>query len=392
MSAALRVAMVDPSLFTPPYDMKLVGALRERGHDVTLYGRPLVPSDQPIARPYVPLFYRELARIGADRWPKPAARAAKGVVHVLGMARLIARLKQARPDIIHFQWLPLPAVDRLYLSRLRRIAPIVLTAHDSRPFNSNPAARVQAMGAISALGRFDLVVVHTEQAKARLVEYGVDPARIARIAHGLLLEESAAPGETATAVPHAAADGRLKFLLFGKLKPYKGADLLLAAFARLTPAQQARAQVVIAGEPHMPTGEIEAAAAALGPGARLDLRYLSEDEVRAELVAADVVVFPYREIEVSGVLMAALRLGKPVIATRIGGFAEILRDGPDGMLVPPDDVAALAASMARAIDDAGYRAALSAASAAALDAVPGWDAIARETEAAYRGAIARRAA
>jgi glycosyltransferase involved in cell wall biosynthesis len=388
MSAPLRVAMVDPSLFTPPYDMKLVGALRERGHDVTLYGRPLVPSDQPIARPYEPLFYRELARIGAHRWPKPAARAAKGVVHVLGMARLIARLKRLRPDIIHFQWLPLPAVDRLYLSRLRRIAPIVLTAHDSRPFNSNPAARVQAMGAISALGRFDLVVVHTEQAKARLVEYGVDPARIARIAHGLLLEEEA----PAPPLPAAAPDARLTFLLFGKLKPYKGADLLLAAFARLTPAQRARAQVVIAGEPHMPTGEIEAAAAALGPGARVDLRYLSEDEVRAELVAADVVVFPYREIEVSGVLMAALRLGKPVIATRIGGFAEILRDGPDGMLVPPDDVAALAASVSRAIDDAGYRAALAGASAAALDAVPGWDAIAGETEAAYRGAIARRAA
>ncbi len=51
---------------------------------------------------------------------------------------------------------------------------------------------IQNLGAISALGCFDRVIVHTEQARRRLVEYGVAPDRIARIAHGFLHDDMAA--------------------------------------------------------------------------------------------------------------------------------------------------------------------------------------------------------
>ena len=54
-------------------------------------------------------------------------------------------------------------------------------------------------------------------------------------------------------------------------------------------------------------------------------------------VLADVIIYPYREIEVSGVRMAALRYGRPIIASGIGGLAEPLVDGRHGILVPPDD-------------------------------------------------------
>ena len=58
------------------------------------------------------------------------------------------------------------------------------------------------------------------------------------------------------------------------------------------------------------------AARGLEPGIRLDLRFVPDAEMSDMLSAAHVIVFPYREIDVSGVLMAALRHGRPIIASR----------------------------------------------------------------------------
>src|SRR5579883_283031 len=186
-SSPLRVALIDPSLFTLPYDVKLADALRGIGHGVTFYGKTLAPAESvPERAQLVQHFYPEMLRWGLWRWPAGAAKLAKGALHLRSMRHLLEVLRGTRPDIIHFQWLPLPVIDRAFIGELRRIAPLVLTAHDSRPFNTNPSSIIQKLGATAVLGRFDRVIVHTEQARNRLAQYGVEPARIARIAHGFL--------------------------------------------------------------------------------------------------------------------------------------------------------------------------------------------------------------
>ncbi|MEI9984555.1 MAG: hypothetical protein WDN69_15935 [Aliidongia sp.] len=57
----------------------------------------------------------------------------------------------------------MPVVDRAFLTRLRRIAPLIVTAHDSEPFNGNAGAALQQLGAIDVLGRFDRVIIHTNR-------------------------------------------------------------------------------------------------------------------------------------------------------------------------------------------------------------------------------------
>jgi len=186
----MKVAMIDPSLFTLPYDLKLIGGLETAGQDVTFYGKP-VPDEEVIATGIrvVPHFYRPMGEWGLDRLPRPLFKVAKGLCHIEAMGRLARDLKRLRPDIIHFQWLPLPIVDRRYLRSLREVAPLVLTAHDSQPFNNSPGAAIQQMGAIEMFRRFDRVVVHTEQSRMRLESYGVVPERIARIDHGFLNDD-----------------------------------------------------------------------------------------------------------------------------------------------------------------------------------------------------------
>jgi len=380
----VKIALVDPSLFTVPYDAKLSGALRGLGHDVTVYGEARGPGDEPAELTGLqPLFYPELLRLGARRWPRQLLRAVKGALHWRAMRRLADELAETRPDVIHFQWLPLPIVDRRFLHTLRGLAPVVLTAHDSRPFNGS-APRLQKFGATSVMSAVDGVIVHTEEARDRLVSYGVPSGRLVRISHGLLYEVAPIP----TRPPQTS--NRVRFLLFGKLKPYKGADLLIEAFRLLPPEIRDRAEVRIVGKPYMDVQPLLQAAQGLAPGVQIDLRFVSDDEMNDMLGLADVIVFPYREIDVSGVLMAALRYGRPIIASNIGGFAELLADGRHAILVPPDDAPALAAAMARLCTDPEERAAMGAAVATLGAAIPEWDDIARSTTDFYISVLAHR--
>ena len=118
----------------------------------------------------------------------------------------------------------------------------MLTAHDSRPFNGG-AWGLQRWGATGILHEFDGIIVHTGEALARLTDYGVSPARLVQIPHGLLHDA----GPVAASAPRASE--RVRFLLFGKLKPYKGADLLIEAFRQLPIALRKSAEVLIVGEP-----------------------------------------------------------------------------------------------------------------------------------------------
>jgi len=380
----LKIALVDPSLFTVPYDAKLADALRSLGHEVSVYGEARGPGDEPATLAGLqPMFYAELLHLGARRWPRQALRVVKGALHWRAMRRLIDALAKSRPDIIHFQWLPLPIIDRRCLPDLRRLAPVVLTVHDSRPFNG-AASRLQKVGATGIMRETDGVIVHTEEARDRLVSYGVPAGRQARIPHGLLYD--VAP--LAVRAPQAA--DRVRFLLFGKLKPYKGADLLIEAFRLLPPEIRDRAEVQIVGKPFMDVAPLVKAAQGLGPGIQFDFRFVPDAEMNDMLGLADVIVFPYREIDISGVLMAALRYGRPIIASKIGGFAELLADGRHGILVPPDDAPAIAAAMQRLIAAPAKRAAMGAAVAELGDAIPDWADIAEATVNFYRSVLDNR--
>ncbi|HXP73329.1 MAG TPA: glycosyltransferase family 4 protein [Stellaceae bacterium] len=384
-----KVALIDPSLFTLPYDMKLVQGLRGLGHSVSFYGKSLGRDETaPDGAALVQHFYPEMQNWGISRWPTPVSKMAKGVLHFRSMRRLVDVLRAEQPDVIHFQWLPLPIVDRRFIGALRTIAPLVLTAHDSRPFNASPSSMIQKLGATSALDRFDRVVVHTEQARRRLVEYGVEPGRIARIAHGFLHDDHPAPA----AARAAGEDKPVCFLLFGKIKPYKGADLAIEAMRRMLPRERERCLLRIVGKPYVDTRPLVRAAAELGSCVALEFRHVPDAEIPSLLAEADALLFPYREIDMSGVLMAALTAARPIIASEIGGFTELLQNGQTALLVPAGDPDALSAAMRKLAREPSTRRDMSLEIRALAAIVPTWKTIAAETAAVYAQAREVRAA
>lgn len=153
------------------------------------------------------------------------------------------------------------------------------------------------------------------------------------------------------------SDGPFTFGMVGRLTPWKGQDVVLRAFAAVRAAgidQSTRLRLVGAplfGDDDLFGRELRRLAQELGIAGHVDFRGHRSD-VDAEIAACDVVVHASTRPEPFGqVVVEAMALGRPVIAADAGGPAEIVRDGEDGMLVPPGDVDALASAMVRLASD-----------------------------------------
>src|SRR5262249_26110664 len=133
LSVAVRIHVVDPSAYTPPYDHALCRALGAAGAEVELftsrsgYGR-VAPAEGYSRRE---LFYRAAA--GPPGWRLRTALKLAG--HVPAMLRY--RRVAAAADVIHFQWLPVQQLDR-HLLPARNSRPLLLTAHDVLPREPRP--------------------------------------------------------------------------------------------------------------------------------------------------------------------------------------------------------------------------------------------------------------
>ncbi len=173
------------------------------------------------------------------------------------------------------------------------------------------------------------------------------------------------------------ADGEV-VLFFGYVRRYKGLDTLLEAWPAVR-ARRPAATLVVAGDFYEDPAPYRALATKAGDSVRLREGYQSDEDVEALFRAADVVVLPYRSATQSGVTHVAYALGVPVITTDVGGLAETVRPGETGLVVPPEDPAALAGAVVRYFADGlgpclreGVR---------ALGETHSWDALAASTTA-----------
>lgn len=382
----MKIAVIDPSLFTWPYDIALIEGLRANGHELKLFTKHLLNGEQGQGQSgVIELFYPGFEKACVKKWPRPLFLALKGVSHFFSHFALRRALKAFKPDVIHFQWAPLPVVDRLFLKALKKIAPVVLTVHDSSPFNNNPSAKLQALGAFTIWSEFDRLIVHTERAEAALTKHHLDPARIARIPHGVL-----GTGPEIAVTEASLREGEpVNILLFGKLKPYKGADVLIRAVAALPESLRPRARLRIVGKAEMDTAPLFALARELKVEDNIvwDLRFVDDAEMASIFADADIMAMPYRDIDASGVMMVALSIGRPIVASKIGLFAELLEDGTHGLLVPQENPEALAQALATLIEDAPRRITMGKNVLALGKAIPDWTEIGKRTAALYQQAI-----
>ena len=366
----MRVQIVDPSAYTPPYDHALCAALARAGATVELitsafaYGAVPPPDGYAVRE----RFYRYALGAPGSR----LRRASKLLAHVPDM--LAYRRVAAAADVVHFQWLALQWLD----ARLLPARPVVLTAHDLLPREPRPG---QARAQRALYAAVDAVVVHSQYARSQLAgELGVPAEKVHVIPHGAFAHLTRQPADAPLPAELAGATGAVA-LFFGLLRPYKGIGTLLQAWRGIE-----EAELWIVGRPRM---SLEPLRSAAPPNVRFVPRFVSDAELWACFRRADLVVLPYTRTErfdQSGVLATALAFGKPAVLTDVGGFAEVAATGA-ARLVAPDDPDALRDALAGLLGGPDERARRAQAALVAARGQYSWDHAAERTLALYRSLV-----
>jgi glycosyltransferase involved in cell wall biosynthesis len=194
----------------------------------------------------------------------------------------------------------------------------------------------------------DAFIVHSEQDRYRLLAL-LPRARVFKTFHPtyaeLAIHGSASADELRRRLALPADCPILLF--FGFVRPYKGLEYLIQALPLVL--QQLRVHLLIVGEFWTPPAFYQRYAAEFGVEQQMTIvnRYVANEELQPYFDLADAVVLPYISATQSGVVQLAFGFGKPVITTRVGGLHEVVHDGVNGLIVPPQDEQALAAAIVR---------------------------------------------
>jgi glycosyltransferase involved in cell wall biosynthesis len=141
-----------------------------------------------------------------------------------------------------------------------------------------------------------------------------------------------------------------RLLFFGFVRPYKGLELAIDAVAELV-GRRTPVELTIAGLFWGPVEPWRERVAAAGLDEKVSLRpgYVPDSDVQQLLASHHVVVAPYRSAPQSAIVPLAYAVGRPVVATSVGGLAEQIAEGVSGALAPPEDAHAFADAVERVL-------------------------------------------
>lgn len=374
----MRVLMVQTFHFyrggDSTYMLNLSGLLEARGHEVVHFAMRH-PDNLP--SPWSHYFTGEIdfPALLARKTPRSAWTVLSKSIHNAEARRKIAALAdETKPDIAHFHNIHGHLTTSIVQPLVDRGIPIVWTLHDFRQVcpntsflshgeicerclpnrfwnvllhrckkNSLPASLIAMLAACwermtGIPGKIDRFITPSRFLAGKVAAGGFDPSRIVAIPNFVDLAD------------YAGGEERGYYLYIGRLLREKGIDILIRAAASL-----GRGTLRIVGEG--PDDEaLRALAGRLGAdNVRFD-GYLSGEALRETLAGASFVVLPSRWYEnLPFSIMEAFAMGKPVVATDIGGIPEMVEDGENGFLFPLGDADALADRIGRMLDDPDQR-------------------------------------
>jgi len=335
----------------------VAGALLAAGHTVEVV---TTADREPDPRPYPvrwvsrrrPAAVRHLAVV---REIRRAARDADRVYATTMVRRsALGAALAGRPLVVKL------VADEAY-ERERRSGRFTGTLEDFQTRRGGLRVRLLRATRTAALGRARRVIVPSAYLRGLAVGWGLDPARVAVVPNPA---PDLGAGPTREAARAALAVEGVALGTAGRLTAQKALGDALEALARV-PA----VELLILGD-GPDRAQLERHAAALGVADRA--RFLgagSRDDVITLFRAVDIAVFASAWENLPHTLLEALAAGTPVVATSVGGIPEVVRDGENGLLVPPHDVGALVAALERVVRDDDLRASLAAAAAPSVDAL-----------------------
>lgn len=272
-------------------------------------------------------------------------------------------------DLVVLVWTtPFHTLTYLVVLALTRRTRRVAIVHNALPHEPLPFQRTLTR---VVLGQCDGLIAHATTVADELDELLGGKVDTVTVAHpsNIGVERKPLP----------PLDDGLRLLFLGFIRPYKGLDVALDALAELG-QRGVRPKLTVVGEPWDPAEPWAERVAERGLSEQVDLRlgYASDDEVERLLATHHAVLLPYRSATQSGIVPIALAAGRPVVATAVGGIAEVVEDGVNGTLATPGDADSLADAIERCA------AQLTDLAAAATTVAESWDDVAAAVVKAAR--------
>jgi glycosyltransferase involved in cell wall biosynthesis len=318
-------------------------------------------------------------RIDLVEWPR--TRSLSNPAFLWSLRR---RIRAHAPDVLHFL-----SNTTLWLNAgmpFWHDLPIITTVHDvSLHPGDRETARLPGWGARLMARQSDHLVVHGEGLRAAAMErFGKQADNVHVVQHPAIRRYADLAAREG--MRRRRPKDEFVVLLFGRIFAYKGLETLVRAEAALRDATPGL-RVVIAGRGDDPM----TFRSLMGRPERYDVRhgFVEDRDVAQHFVDADIVVLPYSEASQSGVLHLAATFGKPIVATDVGELRATVEPNGIGVVVPPDDPAALAQAIAALAERPDERERLGRNALAWSEGANAPAAIGRETAALYRKIVQR---
>ena len=339
----MKILVIDPSAFSLPYDHSLCNALVEKGHYVELLTCPK-SSELPLSLDRSSyrinqFFYRRTNNLKSMEKNK-LIKYLKGMEHLYDSYRMMRY--SAGFDIAHVQWWALPEVDWLTAKKWKKR--VVYTVHNVLPHERKPWDKFIFKKIYAAA---DILIVHTEVSKRHLMSFGYDECKIRVIPQGnlnyLLTSNESKSCTTNLPVNYRLLSTKKVILFFGLIRQYKGLDKLLEAFS-IVRNKLDDAHLLIVGKPRTDMNSYNKIIDqfSMHDNITLVLDYVPDWHIPKYFDLADLVTLPYQKIDQSSVALLACTMGKPIIATNVGGLNEVVYNEKNGRLVALNDIHELA--------------------------------------------------
>jgi glycosyltransferase involved in cell wall biosynthesis len=268
--------------------------------------------------------------------------------------RLCRRVRAAAPDMLVLQWwvpywTPCLTMISRWIKRHTSIR-IVYICHNVVPHEGGGS--LDRRLALTVLRQGDAFIVHSEQDRYRLLALlpGAHVIKAHLPTYAELANLSCLSSGGATGMVRRdlnVPDDRPIVLFFGFVRPYKGLEYLIQALPLVL--EQLNIHLLVVGEFWSSPEFYQRYARAFGVESAITFvnRYVPNEDLCSYFDLADVVVLPYVSATQSATIQLAFGFGKPVITTRVGGLPEVVQDGVNGLVVPPQDEQALATAIVR---------------------------------------------
>ena len=304
------------------------------------------------------------------------------------LAELVRSIRRERPAIVHTHTSKAGFIGRL-AAVIARVPAVIHQPHGHIFYGYYSPRRTAVFTALERMAArwTDRIITLTDRGAAEHLARGIGRAeQYVTVPSGVPTAEL-----RATAPPRGEARARLgldpdAFVVvgLGRLVPIKGFDLLVRALPAVA-EQVPSARVLLVGD-GAERQRLEAVAASLDVTRQLRLAGETLD-VAAYLAAADVVAVPSRNEGMGRVIVEAMALGLPVVATAVGGIPDVVTDGECGRLIAPEDVDALSAALIELGRDPALRRKLGEAAVRRAEAFS--TSVAREKLLAVYASLAR---